>query len=159
MNQETVFTRVDITNRKELNSILSRLTELSVAKWGIMQPQNMIEHLIKTLQYSNGKKEIAQKSTDEEAKQAKAGFIYTDVEMPIGLKSSLAGETPDPLQYADLDAAKQQLSLELDDFESFFANNPEAEFVQPRLGKLNHQEWIILHNKHFTHHFKQFGLL
>jgi hypothetical protein len=159
MNQETVFTRVDITNRKELNSILSRLTELSVAKWGIMQPQNMIEHLIKTLQYSNGKKEIAQKSTDEEAKQAKAGFIYTDVEMPVGLKSSLAGETPDPLQYADLDAAKQQLSLELDDFESFFANNPEAEFVQPRLGKLNHQEWIILHNKHFTHHFKQFGLL
>jgi hypothetical protein len=159
MNQETVFTRVDITNRKELNSILSRLTELSVAKWGIMQPQNMIEHLIKTLQYSNGKKEIAQKSTDEEAKQAKAGFIYTDVEMPIGLKSSLAGETPDPLQYADLDAAKQQLNKELDDFESFFANNPEAEFVQPRLGKLNHQEWIILHNKHFTHHFKQFGLL
>jgi hypothetical protein len=159
MNQETVFTRVDITNRKELNSILSRLTELSVAKWGIMQPQNMIEHLIKTLQYSNGKKEIAQKSTDEEAKQAKAGFIYTDVEMPVGLKSSLAGETPDPLQYADLDAAKQQLNKELDDFESFFANNPEAEFVQPRLGKLNHQEWIILHNKHFTHHFKQFGLL
>jgi oxepin-CoA hydrolase/3-oxo-5,6-dehydrosuberyl-CoA semialdehyde dehydrogenase len=159
MNQETVSTRIDITNRKELNNTLSRLTELSVSKWGIMQPQNMIEHLIKTLQYSNGKKEIIQKSTEEEAKQAKAAFIYTDVEMPMGLKSSLAGETPDPFEFADLEEAKYQLNQELDHFETFFSNNPGAEFVQPRLGKLNHQEWIILHNKHFTHHFKQFGLL
>src|SRR6476660_6164275 len=119
MNQETVFTRVDITNRKELNTILSRLTELSVAKWGIMQPQNMIEHLIKTLQYSNGKKQIDQKTTEEESRQAKAAFIYTDVEMPIGLKSSLAGETPDPFEFADLGAAKYQLNKELDDFESY----------------------------------------
>ena len=159
MNQDTLSTRVDINNRKELNTFLSRLTELSVAKWGIMQPQNMIEHLIKTLQYSNGKKEIGQKTTEEEGRQAKAAFIYTDVEMPMGLKSSLAGEIPDPFVFADLQAAKNQLNQELDDFESFFANNPGAEFVQPRLGKLNHKEWIILHNKHFTHHFKQFGLL
>ncbi len=159
MSQETITERVDITNRKEINALLSKLTTQSEARWGIMQPQHMIEHLIKTLQHSNGKKEIGQKSTEEEAKQAKAAFIYTDVEMPMGLKSSLAGETPDPLQFADLETAKQQLNKELDDFENWYQEHPTAVFVQPRLGKLNHQEWIVLHNKHFTHHFKQFGLL
>jgi len=32
-------------------------------------------------------------------------------------------------------------------------------FIPPRLGKLNYKEWIIFHNKHFTHHFKQFELI
>jgi hypothetical protein len=159
MSQETLPVRVDITNRKELNNILNKLSANTEAGWGIMLPQNMVEHLVKTLQYSNGKKEIGQKTTEEEGKQAKAAFIYTEVEMPMGLKSSLAGETPDPFQYPDLEAAKQQLNKELDDFEAYFDQHPAAVFVQPRLGKLNHQEWIILHNKHFTHHFKQFGLL
>jgi hypothetical protein len=159
MSQATVPARINIANREELNTLLNRLTDQTEARWGLMKPQHMIEHLVKTLQHSNGKKEIAQKSSDEEAKQAKAAFIYTDVEMPMGLKSSLAGETPDPLQYPDLDAAKQQLNKELDDFDAYFLEHPDALFVQPRLGKLNYQEWIILHNKHFTHHFKQFGLL
>ena len=159
MSQERIPVMVNINNREELNTFLNKLTEDTEARWGLMKPQHMIEHLVKTLQHSNGKKEIAQKSTDEEAKQAKAGFIYTDVEMPMGLKSSLAGETPDPLQYADLDAAKQQLNKELDDFYAYFNEHPTALFIQPRLGKLNHQEWMILHNKHFTHHFKQFGLV
>ncbi|HJW16797.1 MAG TPA: hypothetical protein VJ499_06745 [Flavisolibacter sp.] len=159
MTQGTTPVMINIRNREELNSLLQRLTEQTEARWGLMKPQHMIEHLVKTLQHSNGKKEIAQKSTDEEAKQAKAAFIYTDVEMPMGLKSSLAGETPDPLQYADLDTAKQQLNKELDDFDAYFLEHPGALFVQPRLGKLNHKEWIVLHNKHFTHHFKQFGLL
>jgi oxepin-CoA hydrolase/3-oxo-5,6-dehydrosuberyl-CoA semialdehyde dehydrogenase len=159
MSQERIPVMVNINNREELNTFLNKLTEDTEARWGLMKPQHMIEHLVKTLQHSNGKKEIAQKSTDEEAKQAKAGFIYTDVEMPMGLKSSLANETPDPLQYADLDAAKQQLNKELDDFDAYFNEHPTALFIQPRLGKLNHQEWMILHNKHFTHHFKQFGLV
>jgi oxepin-CoA hydrolase/3-oxo-5,6-dehydrosuberyl-CoA semialdehyde dehydrogenase len=159
MDQVTVKTKIDITNRKHLNQLLDQLTDTTAPRWGVMQPQHMIEHLIKTLQHSNGKKEIGQKSTEEEAKQAKAAFIYTDVEMPLGLKSSLAGETPDPLQFPDLDTAKQQLNKELDDFENWYQEHPTAVFVQPRLGKLNHQEWIVLHNKHFTHHFKQFGLL
>jgi oxepin-CoA hydrolase/3-oxo-5,6-dehydrosuberyl-CoA semialdehyde dehydrogenase len=57
-----------------------------------MKPQNMVEHLAKTLQYSNGKKEIAQRTTEEEGLKAKQAFIYTDAEMPMGLKSPLFQE-------------------------------------------------------------------
>lgn len=152
--------KVDITNRQEVNSLLNKLTENIQPKWGQMKPQNMLEHLAKTLQFTNGKKEIAQRTTDEEAMKAKQAFIYTDMEMSMGLKSPLLpAEGPIVFEFSSLDEAKKNLNRELDDFEAYYANHPDAFSIQPRLGKLNHKEWIIFHNKHFTHHFKQFGLI
>ncbi len=151
--------KIDITKREELTTLLNNLTEKTEAKWGLMRPQNMIEHLAKTMQFSNGKKQIAQKTTEQEAKIAKEAFIYTDIEMPKGLKSHLLGDIPDPFEFSNLEKAKKNLNDELDDFKHYFASNPTATFIQPRLGSLNYEEWIILHNKHFTHHFKQFGII
>jgi hypothetical protein len=152
--------KVDVTNRNGLNILLNKLTENTLPEWGQMKPQNMVEHLAKTLQYSNGKKEIAQRTTEEEGLKAKQAFIYTDAEMPMGLKSPLlSGDGPIPFEFSSLDEAKRKLNKELDDFEIYHARHPDALFIQPRLGKLNHKEWIIFHSKHFTHHFKQFGLI
>ncbi len=151
--------KIDISKREELNSLLNNLTENTQAQWGLMMPQNMIEHLAKTLQYTNGKREIAQRTTEQEANAAKQALIYTDMEIPKGLKSPLAGELPDLFEFADLNEAKRNLNNELNDFESYFAGNPGAAPMQPRLGRLTYQEWIIFHSKHFTHHFKQFGLI
>lgn len=151
--------KVDINKREELNNLLDLICEDTEAKWGLMKPQHMIEHLVKTLEFSNGKMLLALKATEEEAKLAKEKFIYTEVEMPQGLKSSLLGDAPDPFRFESLEEAKRNLNQELDGFHTYFENNPSATFVHPRLGSLNYQEWIIIHNKHFTHHFKQFGLL
>lgn len=152
--------KVDITNRLELNSLLNNLTENTQPKWGSMKPQNMVEHLATVLQYTNGKKEIAQRTTEEEGLKLKQGLIYTDAELPMGLKTPLLpAEGPIPFEFSSLAEAKENLNKELDAFETYHANHPDALFVQPRLGKLNYKEWIIFHNKHFTHHFKQFGLV
>lgn len=152
--------KVDITNRQELNSLLSNLKEGSQPKWGQMKPQNMVEHLATVLQHTNGKKEAPQRVADEEALKAKQYLIYTDAEMSMGLKSPLLpAEGPIPFEFSSLDEAKAHLNKELDDFETYHAIHPDALFIQPRLGKLNHKEWIIFHKKHFTHHFKQFGLI
>jgi hypothetical protein len=78
----------------------------------------------------------------------------------MGLKTPLLpAEGPIPFEFSSLAEAKENLNKELDAFETYHANHPDALFVQPRLGKLNYKEWIIFHNKHFTHHFKQFGLV
>ncbi len=152
--------KVDITNRQELNSRLNKLTENTQPQWGSLKAQNMVEHLAKTVQYTNGKKEIAQRNSDEEAMKAKQAFIYTDMEMSMGLKSPLLpAEGPVQFEFSSLDEAKENLNRELDDFEAWHVSHPDAVFIQPRLGKLNYKEWIIFHNKHFTHHFKQFGLI
>lgn len=150
---------VDITKRDELNTLLNKLTEKTEATWGVMQSQNMIEHLAKTLEFSNGKEQIAQRTTEQVAKEAKAVFIYTDIEMPKGLKSPLLKTNAALFEFSDLEEAKKNFNKELDDFEAFFAANPEATFIHPRLGSLNYKEWIVFHNKHFTHHFRQFRLI
>jgi len=36
--------------------------------------------------------------------------------------------------------------------------NPDALKLNPTFGELNKAEWEIFHEKHFTHHFKQFGI-
>lgn len=151
--------KVDITNRKELNGLLEKGMHDTKASWGIMKFQNMIEHLAMIMQYTNGKKTIAQRTTDEEAMAARQALIYTDAEIPKGLKSPLLGDVAEPFQFSNLEEAKKDLNEQLNDFEDYFKNNPDATCIQPRLGPMNYKEWIIMHNKHFTHHFKQFGLI
>ncbi|MGZ3937726.1 MAG: hypothetical protein ACXVLT_03310 [Flavisolibacter sp.] len=152
--------QVDITKRQELNMLLNKLSEDTEPRWGNLKSQSMIEHLATVLQYTNGKKQIAQRTSEEEGRIAKEAFIYSDVPMSMGLKSPLLpAEGPVPFLFANLEEAKKELNRELDDFEAYHAGHPNALFVQPRLGKLNYKEWIVFHNKHFTHHFKQFGLV
>lgn len=140
--------------------LLNSLSEDTEPTWGNMKPQNMVEHLATVLQYTNGKKQIAQRTSEEEGRIAKEAFIYSDVAMSMGLKSPLLpAEGSVPFQFANLEQAKKELNKELDDFEAYHAEHPNASFVQPRLGKLDYKEWIVFHNKHFTHHFKQFGLV
>ncbi len=150
---------IDITNRKHLNDLLNTLTESTEAKWGVMKAQNMVEHLATVTEYTNGKKTTAQRTTDEQAKVIKQTMIYTDAEIPQGLKSPLLSDEAEPFIFSSLDEAKNNLNKQLDDFEEYFKNNPEATCIQPRMGPLNYSEWIIFHNKHITHHFKQFGLI
>src|SRR3954464_11571119 len=104
--------KVDITRRDELMGFLNNLLENTEAKWGLMKPQNMIEHLAKTLGFSNGKLQLAQRTTDEEANLAKQLLIYTDVEMARGIKSSLHGSCPDPFKFRSLSEAIKNLNEE-----------------------------------------------
>ena len=150
---------IDITNRQAFQSLLNQLVETTEAQWGLMRSQHMIEHLTTTLKMSNGKKELPQRYSDEEAKAAKAAFIYTDAEMAKGLKTPTLPEVPGAFEFPTLEIAKEKLIAELDDFENYFKLHPNATNVHPRFGPLNYNEWVILHNKHFLHHFKQFGLV
>ena len=64
-----------------------------------------------------------------------------------------------PLKHPDLPTAKKQLIQELLDFFKYFELNPDAKPENPVAGILTFKEWVIFHNKHITHHFRQFGLL
>lgn len=150
---------VDITKRKKFQTLLDNLAETAEAQWGLMKPQHMIEHLAVSMQISNGKKPLGQRVTDEQAEKAKASFIYTDVGMEKGLKTPMLPEIPGAFKFPTMNAAKQELTVELDDFENYFNLHPIATFIHPRFGHLDYNEWVIVHNKHFTHHFKQFGLI
>ena len=81
--------KADINNRAEINKLLDTLTENATGKWGVMKAQNMIEHLSMIIEHSNGKRTIEQRTTNEEANAIKQKMIYSDIEIPQGLKSPL----------------------------------------------------------------------
>ncbi|MNR33853.1 hypothetical protein D3C85_1515670 [compost metagenome] len=120
----------------------------------------MIEHLIQTIRYSNGTDTISLLYESTKAGQIKTGVIYTDNELPKGFKSPLLPKDGlATLQYVDLQTAINQLRIELEQFDQYFKDNPDAKPVNPLTGELAFEEWLVFHGKHFTHHFKQFGLL
>ncbi|MDA0987265.1 MAG: hypothetical protein O3A55_06690 [Bacteroidetes bacterium] len=151
---------LDITDHVKVFELLQKLNSTDKPIFGIMTPQHMVEHLIFTLQISNGEKEIELYYNQEKADKFKRITIYSDRELVRGFKSpALPKDEVLPLAFQNLEIAINNLKTELIKFDSYFKINQNSKPINPVMGELNFKEWIIFHNKHFTHHFKQFNLL
>ena len=149
---------INILDKPTLNDILYKLSPQMNPLWGIMNPQQMIEHLIDCVRDTNGKSFSSFTRNKKEAEAEKELMVYTDMELPRGIKASGVPEIPASLVYKDLDEAIEQLNIELNDFEIYFKADGRTA-VHPGYGPMNYEEWVFFHGKHFTHHFKQFDLL
>jgi hypothetical protein len=146
---------IDINNREKLAGLLHSLDAGAKPLWGKMKPQQMVEHLLGEIEYTNGEKIFISDVPAEEASQGKQKWVYSDVELP---KNVILETLPDEYRFASLEAAINQLMKELADFDLYFAQ-PGATCHHLAYGPMNHEEWLLWHGKHFTHHFKQFGLV
>ena len=150
---------VNVQRQKATSKLLRKLNPDTQPKFGIMTPQHMVEHLILLVKLSNGGIKGQLMQSKETAVKWKQSLIYTDMEFPMGVR--IPGEEESVLtglRYENLEKAVDKLEDEIKKFEDFFQNNSHETTMHPALGLLNHEEWTIFHNKHFTHHFKQFGL-
>ncbi len=150
---------VSIQNKAQIENLLTSLDIHQKPVWGSMQPQQMIEHLSLSVKGSYlSKAQLA--VPEEKAIALKQAFIYSDMELPRGIKSSMYkdGELP-PLRFASKDAAIEVLLKEIDAFYAFFEEHQERLTMNPVVGLLNLREWEVFHGKHFLHHFKQFQLI
>jgi len=150
---------VDINNRKDIIALLNNLKSESVPKFGKMTAQHMVEHLTFAIMFSNGKLPQKLYLPLDKAELIKEKFIYSDNELPIGFKAPMLGDDLPKLIFPDLNVAVRELLNEVDHFDNYFLENGEIEPINPTMGKLDKREWIIFHNKHFAHHFRQFNLL
>ena len=150
---------IDVTNRPLLFSLLASLNAERPPLFGQMTVQHMVEHLAFVVSFSNGTRLEKLYFPAEKAALMKAALLGTDREMTVGFKTPLLGDEPPPLAFTDLPTAIGQLETELAQFDQYFAQNRDAQPMHPLLGLLNEDEWQLFHNKHFTHHFKQFGLV
>jgi len=114
----------------------------------------MVEHLIDQVQYTNGTKVPTCDVSEEEAYKRKRRGIYTDAEIP---KNVVLGSLPEDLEYESMEAAINQLMAELEAFDHYFKEQGRT-VLHGGFGPMNYHEWQTWHGKHFTHHFKQFGL-
>jgi len=151
---------VDIINKRQnIFDLLNTLNKDTPPKFGKMTPQHMVEHLALSVSISNSTGPQKQYSTAEEGEVIKSKLIYTEIEIPTGIKNPILGDELAALKFKDLETAIARLKIELNGFDTYFKNHPEGKTTQPRMGPLSHNEWIILHNKHISHHLKQFDLI
>lgn len=145
----------------DLQKIESRLESLekdTPAKFGIMTPQHMVEHLILTIKLSYGRVKIPDFTPNEKQLNAKQALLYTEMEFPEGVRApGLPSDLLD-LRYPDLNTAKEELKRAKLAYQETYEKSPEAKFLHPRFGLLTHKEWEIFHHKHIGHHFRQFGI-
>ncbi|MET3981334.1 hypothetical protein ABIB62_003856 [Mucilaginibacter sp. UYP25] len=146
---------VEPANREALHQMLKKLDADAKPIWGNMTPQQMVEHMIDQVRYTNGKLTFVFDVPEDEAKQAKKKWIYTDAQIPRNL---ILGALPALNEYPNLQAAVAQLLQELKDFDKYF--EPAGILVNHGgYGAMDYDEWLIWHGKHMAHHLTQFALL
>ncbi len=144
----------------EMFIALNKLTLESESKWGKMNAQQMIEHVIAFFNVST-EKLIFNLVTPEEQLPRYKKFLLSDKEFRENTKApeTVLGEEPLPVHYTTLSIAKEKLKLAVEDFVKYFKNDPEKKTLHPVFGLLNFEEWVLLHYKHVVHHLKQFNLI
>lgn len=139
---------------------LQALPATAAGKWGRMNGQQMVEHLAFIFGASAGKAATTLQIPEEFLPKAIA-FLWSDKEFRENTKApeDLVPETPPPLQHANMQQAVAALQQEVDYFINYFTTNPGIKVLHPSFGELDYEGWLQLHQKHITHHLKQFGLL
>lgn len=142
-----------------LDNYLSRLHENTLPEWGKMNAIQMLEHLGVGLAFSSNKRGELPIVTPADKIERYKQFLYSEMEMQHSLPSPLQGDEPPATHTVSIATAREYLLAEIDDFNTYFRQHPEAKTVHHIFGKLNYEEWQLFHRKHFLHHFKQFGIL
>jgi len=136
---------------------LDKLNDEQTPLWGRMTPQHMVEHLIMTLQSSDGKIKV-ECVTPPEKLPASKRFLLSSRPLPKLFINPVIGSDLLPLKFSGLDEARKMLKQEIEYYFKFFRENPNAKTTHVTFGKLNKDEWDNFHQKHFIHHLAQFGL-
>jgi len=137
--------------------VLGKLDANTKPIWGNISAQRMVEHLTDSITMSRGLGEYHLIVPEEKAVQLKQ-FLHTDKPMAQNVQVPFA--LPDTaLRNSDLDDALDEFTIAWVDYEEDRDEDSEKLAVHPFYGNLNREEWLLVHSKHFTHHFKQFGLI
>ena len=137
--------------------ILENLDEKKSASWGKMTSQRMIEHLSDCIYMSCGIGNHELLIPEEKIKGMQA-FLNSDKEMPQNIQVPFAKENT-PLRNTDIELALDEFTMAWVDFEEMYSEDSKKTALHPYYGNLNYEQWLLLHSKHFTHHFTQFGLV
>jgi hypothetical protein len=152
MNQEK-FNFISV----EFVPLLNALPAGAVGKWGKMNAQQMVEHVVGFFKVSTGKIKFPLVTPVEHLPKY-IEFLNSDKEFRENTKAPVLPEEPLPVRYATMAKSTNELAKDIKEFVDLFSNNDQLKTMHPVFGELNFDEWVLLHYKHVTHHLKQFGL-
>ncbi len=138
-------------------AVLNGLTPNQKPLWGKMNAQEMVEHLSDMLMMSRGTGNFTI-DVDAETIARRQQFLSSDKEMAKNIAVPFTKEIIE-LRHDELELALDEFADEWINFTEYYENNPSASVIHPYYGDLDFNLWLKMHDKHFTHHFKQFGLI
>lgn len=152
MEDKIQFLKTDLIN------LLQNLKSEAKGKWGVMNGQQMVEHMSDSVRIANGKtpKKIL---TPAELVPKYKTFMLSEKPFKKNTKNIELSEVPPPAQQPSMQAAINELKNEIADFFAAFEKADSKIITNPFFGDLNFEEWVHLLHKHATHHCKQFGLI
>jgi len=142
----------------EFPKLLATLNPEAKGKWGVLNAQQMVEHMADSVSIATGKNN-QKLHTQVEQVAAYKGFAMSEKEFKPNTKNALMSEVPEPVVKPTMAEAIKLYEDTLADFVAYFQQHDGATLINPFFGELNFQEWIHLLHKHAVHHCKQFALI
>lgn len=138
--------------------LMLQLNSNDRGKWGVLNAQQMVEHLSDSVRIANGKRK-EQLITQAENLERVRTFMLSDKPFKENTKNVQMPDIPVPAVKLSMHEAVEELRAELQDFIKAFEGDTTKTITNPFFGELNFEEWTHLLNKHFEHHCRQFNLV
>lgn len=142
----------------EFPKLVSTLKSNAKGSWGVLNAQQMVEHMADSISFATGKNNQKLHTPVEQVDVYKK-FAMSDKEFKPNTKNALMSEDPLPVILSSMQEAIDLYNRTLNEFIDHFEKNKGTRLTNPFFGDLNYQEWIHLLHKHAVHHCKQFGLI
>lgn len=137
--------------------LLEKLDADEKAKWGIMSPQQMIEHFADAVKNASGRLLLPSLNEGEKLEKSRE-FLMSETPFKHNIDNPLIPKEGIPHRQPDLQSAINKLKKELDHFFLVFEKNPDLKTGNAFFGQLDYNMNIQLLHKHAVHHLKQFGV-
>lgn len=145
------------TDLETILGYLNKLTPETHPAWGEMSAQRMVEHLTDTIRIATGKNP-QELLIPEDRIPRMLQFLDSGKPMARNIQVPFANRET-PLRNEELELAIDEFVEEFLEFQELYEAKPDYTELHPYYGFLNYEQWLRLHQKHLSHHLKQFDLL
>ena len=152
----------EIINKKqflteELPKLLQNLKADTKARFGLMTPQHMIEHITVGIK-SSIKRRAEPENSPTKRQMGFQKFIANGAIFQHRPSDKTKADLPD-LKYSSLEEALEQIPVAIHRFYDHFEANPNWKSYSSFMGELSYEQLELFHYMHLRYHCWQFGLL
>jgi hypothetical protein len=144
--------------KNDLVNYLSKLNAEDKGQWGVLNAQQITEHLADSFRNYHGLDSKKILTPAEHLPKFKE-FLMSEKQFKPGTKNIEMPEIPSPPKHTGMKPALDELKAEINNFFEFFEKNKAGTITNVFFGELNFEESVQLLHKHATHHLRQFGLV
>lgn len=143
--------------KREFIPLLQRIPSESQPAWGLMNLQQMVEHMQDAVDIASGKTAYTGDFASPDPARMRA-FLLSEKPFRENTKNPFLPQQPQPTRNHTLQASIGDLQASLIHFFDAFESEPGKRVFNPIFGELDYDGQTQLLFKHALHHLRQFGV-